>query len=665
MLARPDVPAILLATLLCLGATAGRAAAQADPAAVAIPAAPETLPAPASSATHHHALSLVGEPKYGPDFKHFDWVNPDAPKGGTVRGFVEGSFDSLNPFTVKGVPASSLGLIFDSLMTNSPDEPSAQYGLIAEWVSFPPDYSTVTFGINPKARFQDGTPITPEDVIFSFEGQKKAHPRTAFYYKNVVKAEKTGEHEVTFTFDVKGNRELPQIVGQLSVVPKSFWETKGANGEQRDITKTTMEVPIGSGAYKVKEFDAGRSITYERVKDYWANDLPVSKGQWNFDEIKLTYFLDRTPAFEEFKSGKLDYWAENVASQWATAYGFPAVEKGWVKKEAIPVKRVAPMQAFVFNLRRKQFQDPRVRKAFALTFNFEEANKKLFYDLYVRVASYFDNSELAATGLPQGREFEILNEVRDELPPEVFATEWKNPVNATPEAFREHMREASKLLADAGWKVQELTVDDGSCGFFCKTMRTVGLGSAKTENVLRNAAGETLTAEFLLDSPDFQKIVLPYVQDLQRLGIKASVRLVDSAQYKRREDGHDYDIIVDNFPQSESPGNEQRDFWGSAAADKDGSRNTAGIKNPAIDKLIDKIVFSTDRADLVAATRALDRALLWNHYAVPHWHYPYERLAYWDIFGRPQTLPSQTAALMQTWWIDPEKQKALAAARGQ
>ena len=665
MLARPNVPVILLAALLCIGATTGRAAAQADPAVVAVPAAPEGKPEPAAGETRHHALSLVGEPKYGPDFKSFDWVNPEAPKGGTLRSFVEGSFDSLNPFSVKGAPAASLGLIFDSLMTNSPDEPSAQYGLIAEWVSFPPDYSTVTFGINPKARFQDGTPITPEDVIFSFEGQKKAHPRTAFYYKNVVKAEKTGEHEVTFTFDVKGNRELPQIVGQLSVVPKSFWEGMGANGEQRDITKSTMEMPVGSGAYKVKEFDAGRSITYERVKDYWANDLPVSKGQWNFDEIKLSYFLDRTPAFEEFKSGKLDYWAENVASQWATAYGLPAVEKGWVKKEAIPIKRVAPMQAFVFNLRRKQFQDPRVREAFALTFNFEEANKKLFYDLYVRVASYFDNSELAAAGLPQGRELEILNEVRDELPPEVFTTEWKNPVNSTPEAFREHMREASKLLADAGWRLEQQATADDSCGFFCKTLRTVGLGSAKTENVLRNAEGETLAAEFLLDSPDFQKIVLPYMQDLQRLGIKASVRMVDSAQYKRREDGHDYDIIVDNFPQSESPGNEQRDFWGSAAADKDGSRNTAGIKNPAIDKLIDKIVFSTDRADLVAATRALDRALLWNYYAVPHWHYPYERLAYWDIFGRPQKLPSQTAALMQTWWIDPEKQKALAAARGQ
>ncbi len=543
--------------------------------------------------------------------------------------------------------------------------PRAEYGLIAEWVSFPPDYSTVTFGINPKARFQDGTPITPEDVIFSFEGQKKAHPRTAFYYKNVVKAEKTGEHEVTFTFDVKGNRELPQIVGQLSVVPKHYWEGKGPNGEQRDITKTTMEMPVGSGAYKIKEFDAGRSITYERVKDYWANDLPVSKGQWNFDEVKLTYFLDRTPAFEEFKSGKLDFWAENVASQWATAYGFPAVQKGWVKKEAIPIKRVAPMQAFVFNLRRKQFQDPRVREAFALTFNFEEANKKLFYDLYVRVKSYFDNSELAATGLPQGRELEILNEVHDELPPDLFTTEWKNPINGTPEAFRDHMREASKLLADAGWKLEQQAAADEPCGFFCKTLRTVGLSSARTENVLRNADGATLTAEFLLESPDFEKIVLPYVQDLQRLGIKASVRMVDGAQYKRREDAHDYDIIVDNFPQSESPGNEQRDFWGSAAADKDGSRNTAGIKNPAIDKIIDKIVFSKDRADLVAATKALDRALLWNYYVVPHWHYPYERLATWDIFGRPQKLPSQTAALLQTWWIDPDKQKALETARSQ
>ena len=646
-------PTLFLAALAFLAAASVQAQTQ------------EPTSEAAAGPKRHHALSLVGEPKHGPDYEHFDWVNPDAPKGGTIRGFVEGSLDSLNPFTVKGDPASGLGLIYDALLASSPDEPSTEYGQIAEWVTYPDDYSSVTFGLRPEAHWHDGKPITPEDVIFSLEAQKEAHPRYAFYYKNVVKAEKTGENEVTFTFDVKGNRELPQIVGQIMVLPKHFWEGKGPDGQERDVTKTTMEAPLGSGAYKVKSFDAGRSITYERVKDYWAKDLPISKGQWNFDEIKLTYFLDRTPAFEEFKSGKLDYWAESVASQWATGYGFPAVEKGWVKKEAIPVERVAPMQAFVFNLRRKQFQDPRVREAFALAFNFEESNKKLFYDLYERVGSYFDNSELAAKGLPTGRELEILEEVRGEVPPEVFTTEWKNPVNKTPEDFRNHMREASKLLAEAGWTLQEVSAEkEEDCGFFCSILRTVGLSSARKENVLRNAGGEVLTAEILLDNPDFQKIVLPYVQDLQKLGIKARVRMVDSAQYKRREDAHDYDIIVDNFAQSNSPGNEQRDFWGTAAADRDGTRNTAGIKNPAIDKLSDKVVFAKDRDDLIAATHALDRVLLWNYYMVPHWHYPYERLVTWDIFGRPATLPSQTASLMQTWWIDPEKKKALDAARG-
>jgi microcin C transport system substrate-binding protein len=605
----------------------------------ASPPATDPQVAPPGAAKKHHALSLLGEPKFKPGFDHFDWVNPNAPKGGTLRAFAEGSFDSLNAFSVKGDPAGGLGLIYDSLMTGSPDEPSSEYCLICEWMSYPADYSSVTFGLNPNAKFQDGTPITPEDVIFSLEEQKKANPRSAFYYKNVVKAEKTGDHEVTFSFDSKGNRELPLIVGQLTVIPKAWWEAKGADGQPRDITKSNLEVPVGSGPYRVKSFDPGRTITYERVKDYWAKDLPVRKGQYNFDELKFTYFLDRTPGFEEFKSGKVDYWPERTASQWATGFNFPAVAKGWVKKEAIPVKRVAPMQAFVFNQRRKQFQDPRVRKAFALAFNFEEANKKLFYNSYVRVGSYFDNSELAAKGLPQGRELEILNEVKNEVPPEVFTTEWKNPDNSAPENFRKHMREASKLLNEAGWTLQG--------------------------NQLKNAQGETLNAEFMIDSPDFQKIVLPYVQDLQKLGINASLRVVDSAQYKRREDTHDYDIIVDNFPQSESPGNEQRDFWGSAAADRDGTTNTAGIKNPAVDKLIDKIVFAKDREDLVAATRALDRVLLWNFYVVPQWHYPYERIAHWDIFGRPEKTPSQTSAMLQTWWIDADKQKALAAARGQ
>ena len=629
---RLDAPVARLAALLCLLAAPAFAEEPASP--------PANTPQVAAGAPErHHALSLIGEPKFKPGFDHFDWVNPDAPKGGTLRMFAEGSFDSLNAFSVKGDAAGGLGLIYDSLMTGSPDEPSSEYCLICEWVSYPADYSSVTFKLNPKAKFNDGTPITPEDLIFSLEAQKSANPRTAFYYKNVVKAEKTGDNEVTFFFDSKGNRELPQIVGQLSVIPKKWWEATGADGQKRDITKSSLEIPLGSGAYKIKSFDAGRTITYERVKDYWAKDLPVMKGQYNFDELKFTYFLDRTPGFEEFKSGKIDYWPERSASQWATGFNFPATQKGWVKKEAIPVKRVAPMQAFVFNQRRKQFQDPRVRRAFGLAFNFEEANKKLFYDSYVRVGSYFDNSELASKGLPEGRELEILNEVKGDIPPEVFTTEWKNPVNNSPEDFRKHMREASQLLNAAGWTLQG--------------------------NQLKNAQGETLNAEFLIDSPDFQRIVLPYVQDLQKLGINASVRVVDSAQYKRREDTHDYDIIVDNFPQSESPGNEQRDFWGSAAADRDGTRNTAGIKNPAIDKLIDKVVFTKDRADLIAATRALDRVLLWNFYVVPQWHYPYERVAYWDVFGRPAKLPSQTSALLQTWWFDADKQKALAAARGQ
>jgi len=665
VLSRVDFPAVFLTALTFLAVTSLPASAQTDPTTAALETAKPDAESPDTAGQkRQHALSLVGEPKYGPDYEHFDWVNPDAPKGGTIRGYIPGSFDSLNAFTVKGVPAANLGLIYDQLLASSPDEPSTEYAQIAEWASNPDDYSSVTFGLREEARWHDGKPITPEDVIFSLEAQKKSHPRNAFYYKNVVKAEKTGDREVTFTFDVKGNRELPHIVGQLIVLPKHYWEGTDASGKQRDITATTMEVPLGSGPYKVKEFDPGRSITFERVDDYWAKDLPIAKGQWNFDEIKLNYFLDRTPAFEEFKSGNLDYWSENTASQWATGYGFPAVKKGWVKKEAIPVERVTPMQAFVFNQRRKQFQDPRVREAFNLAFNFEEANKKLFYDLYVRVGSYFDNSELAAKGLPEGKELEILEEVREDVPPEVFTTEWKNPANAAPQDFRNNMREASRLLAEAGWKLQHETVENDDCGTFCGIMRTIGLSSAPKQNVLRNANGDELKAEFLLDSPTFEKIVLPYVQDLKKLGIKASVRVVDSTQYKRREDAFDYDIIIDSFAQSNSPGNEQRDFWGSAAADRNGSRNTAGIKDPAIDKLIDKVVFATDREDLVAATNALDRVLLWNHYVVPHWHYPYERIVTWDIFGRPEKLPSQSASLTQTWWIDPEKQKALATARG-
>jgi microcin C transport system substrate-binding protein len=611
----------------------------------------------------HHALSLVGEPKFGPDFKNFDWVNPDAPKGGTLRQWAEGTFDTLNPFSDKGVKAAGLGLVFDSLFTPSPDEPSTQYALIAECASYPEDYSSVTFRLRPEAKFQDGQPITPEDVIFSFNEFKRVNPFYAFYYKNVIKAEKTGDHEVTFAFDAKGNRELPMIVSEISVVAKHYWEGKDRSGRQRDLGLTTVEPPLGSGAYKVKYVDTGRKIIYERVPDYWAKDLPVMRGQQNFDILEYTYYRDRTPAFEDFKTGKIDLWVENQASAWAMQYQFDALKKGLVKKEAIPVKRVAPMQAFVFNLRRKQFQDPRVRHAFNLLFNFEEANKKLFFNLYQRVGSFFENSELQSKGLPEGRELEILNELRSEVPPEVFTTEWKNPVNLQDGDYRKHQQEALKLFEAAGWKISSETVDDPSCGFFCKLTRAIGLSSARTARVLRNADGEQMTAEFLISGDTFERIILPYAKDLEALGIKATVRAVDGAQYKQREDNRDFDIIIDTFSQSNSPGNEQRDFWGSAAADKNGSRNTAGIKNPAVDKLVDKIVFAKDRAELVAATHALDRVLLWNFYVVPHWYYPYERLAYWDIFGRPDKLPSQTSAPMQVWWIDPAKKTVVEAAK--
>ncbi len=599
-----------------------------------------SLPLKAQSAgdERHHALSLVGEPKFGADFKAFDWVNPDAPKAGTVRLWVQGTFDTLNGFGIRGNAASGLGLVYDTMMAGSPDEPSTEYCLVCEWVSYPPDFSSATFELREQARFNDGRPITPEDAIFSLEALKKANPRQAAYYKNVVKAEKTGERQVTFRFDETGNRELPQILGQLVILPKHFYEAKSAGGDARDLDRATLEPPLGSGPYRLKSLEPGRTLIYERVKDWWAKDLPVSKGQWNFDEIRLTYYRDKTPAFEAFKSGQVDFWRENSAKDWVTRFEFDAVKQGQVKQEKIPIARVAPMQAFVMNLRRKQFQDARVRRAFNFAFNFELANKNLFYDQYVRVDSYFGNSELAATGLPEGRELELLKEVEKEIPPEVFTTAWTNPVYKTPEDERKNLGAAARLLAEAGYTVRN--------------------------GVLANAAGEQLTAEFLGASPDSERLVLPYIADLKKLGIKANLRIVDSSQFQSRERNFDFDIITDQFPQSNSPGNEQRDFFGSAAADAKGSRNTIGMKNPGIDKLIEKVVFAKDRAELIAATRALDRVLLWNHVVVPQYHLPFDRVATWNMFGRPAKLPSQATSFQQVWWFDETAAAKLGPGRG-
>jgi microcin C transport system substrate-binding protein len=581
-----------------------------------------------------HATSLIGTPKYPADFKHFDYVNPDAPKGGSVRLTATGTFDSFNFIPYKGNKAAGLGLIYDQLMVASLDEPSTDYVQIAESVTYPPDFSTVTYKLRPEARWHDGKPVTPEDVIFSLNVLKQYNPQQAFYYKNVTEAKKTGDREVTFYFDEKNNRELPQIVGQLIVLPKHFYENQG--GAARDPSKTWLDVPLGGGAYKIKTFEAGRFIVYERVKDYWGDKLPVNVGQNNLDEIRYDYFGDRQVAFEAFKAGQIDYFAENSAKSWATAYDFPAVTSGKVVKNGdIRLKNPEPMQAFVLNTRRRQFADPRVRRAFNLAFNFEWMNQNLFYGQYTRTTSFFENTELAARGLPQGKELEILETLRDQVPPEVFTTEYKNPVNdASSIIDRKNWREATKLMSEAGWEVKN--------------------------GVLVNKAGEPFAADFLLVQPDFVRIVEPYKQALERLGVKVTVRVIDAAQYQARVDEFDFDIITAGFQQSESPGNEQRDYWGSAAADHPGSQNRIGIKNPAVDKLIDRIIFAKDREDLVAACRALDRVLLWNQYVVPQFFSPNERIAYWDKYSHPATLPSRSVGFPTVWWYDKDKAAKLA-----
>jgi microcin C transport system substrate-binding protein len=575
-----------------------------------------------------HAMSLVGAPKMAPDFKHFDWVNPNAPKAGRFRMYAAGTYDSFNQFAVLGVPTGAVTLTVERLFSTTPDEASTAYASIAEWVSYPADYSAATFSLRPGLKFHDGKPITVDDVIFSLEAIKKASPNYRAYWADVVSAEKTGEREVTFKFKRAGNREMPHIVGEIPVLAKHFWEAKGADGETRDLTRPLREPPVGSGPYRIKSFDMGRGVVLERVKDWWGTDLPVHKGQWNFDEIHLVYFQQRIPGFETFKRGDLDYWAENSAKSWATEYNFNAVTSGNVQLHRLPIKRVAPMQAFVMNTRKKVFQDIRVRRAFQLAFDFEDANKSLFFGQYIRVGSFFDNSEMAAKGLPAGRELEILKEVEAKgLPPEVFTTEWKNPVNNTPQEKRANLAAATKLLAEAGY-----TVKNGT---------------------LVNATGEPLAVEFMIQSDGtWERLIKPFADTLKLLGVQGSVRVVDTAQYQARKDKFEFDIIIDSYPQSESPGNEQRDYWGTAAADLQGSRNTAGIKNAAVDALVDKIIYAKDRAELVAATQALDRVLLWQSFVVPQWHLPFERFAIWNQYGRPEKLPSRQAQVIRTWWFD-------------
>jgi microcin C transport system substrate-binding protein len=580
-----------------------------------------------------HGLSLFGDLHYPAGFSHFAYVNSSAPKGGSVRLTGQRTFDNLNTVvaSVKGSLAAGVDLIYDHLMTSAGDEVSTHYGLLAEAVKHPPDFTSVTYRLRAGAKWHDGKPVTPEDVIYSFEILKKHDPQLSAYYRHVVKAERSGEREIVFTFDAPGNRELPLIVGELTVFPKHYWEGTDNSGRKRDITATTLEPPLGSGPYRIKEIIPGRSISYERVPDYWGRDLNVNIGRNNFGEVRFEYFRDSLVALEGFKADQLDWRTETAAKNWATAYDFPAVSEKRVVLEEFPVRNTGTMQGFVLNTRRAKFGDPRVRRALNFAFDFEDMNKQMFFGQYKRIGSYFEGIELASSGLPQGLELEILETVRGNVPPEVFTTPYTNPVSGSPEAIRNNLREAIRLLKEAGYEIRD----------------------RRLVNVKTN---EQMQIELLVNDPTFERIMLYYKPSLERLGIATSVRQIDEAQYENRLRQWDFDVIVSSWNQSLSPGNEQRAYWGSQAADQPGSRNLIGIKNPAVDALIDRVIYAKSREELVAATKALDRVLMWNHYVVPQWTYGKTRTARWDRYSRPETLPRYAEPSFTTiWWWDAAK----------
>jgi microcin C transport system substrate-binding protein len=587
-------------------------------------------PALADSPVHvTHAIAMNGEPKYGPDFKHLDYVNPDAPKGGTVRFAALGTFDNFNPFILKGAgsTAAGAGAPFETLLVGTDDEAFSAYGLIAESIEMPEDRSWVAFTLRPEARWHDGTPITVEDVIFSLDVLKThGHPFYRAYYANVEKAEKVGDRKVKFTFKGGTNRELPLIIGQLPILPKAYWQGK-------DFEATTMTPPMGSGPYKVASFESGRSVTLQRVPDYWGKDLPINVGHNNFDTIRYEYYRDGNVEIEAVKAGDYDFRQENISKVWATAYDTPAVRDGRLIKEEIPNQVPSGMQGFAFNIRRDIFKDPKVREALTYALDFEWTNKALFYGLYARTRSYFDNSELAATGLPGPEELKILEPYRGKIPDEVFTKEYQPPKTDGSGNMRANLRAAAELLKAAGWEVRNGTLVNGK-------------------------TGEPLAFEILLNDTTFERVTLPFVQNLQRLGVKASVRTVDPSQYEKRLDHFDFDMTIVVFSQSLSPGNEQRDFWSSASADTPGGKNLVGIKDPAVDALADLIIAAPDRDQLIYRTRALDRLLQWGFYVVPNWHSDKFRVIYWNKLAHPAKTPPYGLPT-DTWWIDPTKAAAL------
>ena len=574
-----------------------------------------------------HAIAMHGQVKYPAGFEHFDYANPDAPKGGTMRMHSIGTFDSLNGFIVKGNSASDVGLIYNSLAARSADEALSQYGELAEEIYMPEDRSWVAFKLRDNARWHDGENVSVDDVIWTFNALlKDGLPFYRFYYGNVQEVIKVHDDIVRFNFKPGENHELPLILGQLVVLPKHYWA-------DRDFTKTTLEPPLGSGPYRVATFEPGRSLTLERAEDYWGKNIPVHKGQFNFGEIRIDYYRDSDIALEAFKSGEYDYRREQSAKNWATGYKVAAVKNGLIVQRKFDHNRTAGMQGFVYNTRREIFSDIRVRQALVYAFDFEWSNQNLFYNQYARSRSYFDNSELSATALPGADELKFLNPLKALLPAEVFTTAYEPPKGGGPRPMRGNLRAAGKLLNEAGWVIRD----------------------GKRVN---SQTGKPLTFEVMLVSPSWERTVLPFGRNLEKLGVKLTVRTVDTSQYRQRLDTYDFDMIVHVFGQSLSPGNEQRSFWGSEAAGLEGGRNYIGINDPAIDALIEHVIEAQDRSELVAATRALDRALQWGHWVIPHWHATYDRVAFWNKFGQPEITPSRGFQLLY-WWVDPARAAVL------
>ncbi|WP_370156788.1 extracellular solute-binding protein [Ferrovibrio sp.] len=602
--------ALLLAALLLAG----------------LPAAPAGA---ADAPARRHGLSAFGDLKYPPDFRHFDYVNPAAPKGGELRAWQLDSFDNLNPLILKGVMAQDLSLAYESLMSRALDEPDAVYGSIAASAELPDDHGWVAFNIDPRARWDDGSPITAADVVFTLDAVKKdGHPLYQLILRDVVSAEAEGAQRVVFRFaETESRRDLSLIVAGLPIMQKAWFAG-------RDFASPVIAPPPSSGPYRIARVDAGRSIVFERKPDWWGRDLPAHRGQYNFDWIREDYYRDRDIAVEAFFAGEYDYREEITARVWATGYrGKPAFDAGKIKREVLKDGTPSGVQAWFLNSRRPQLADPRVRQAINLAYDFEWMNKTLFYGLYKRTRSMFENSDLAAEGLPSPAELALLEPWRGRIPPEVFTTEYRPPVADGSGRNRANLMRAQALLREAGWQVK-----DGR---------------------LADAEGRPFELEFLLYEPGFQRIVLPFMRNLELIGIRPTIRIVDITAFENRMRSFDFDVVGRRFAQPLTPGVEQRNFWSSASAATVGSYNLSGIRDPAVDDLVEHIVTAKSREELRAATRALDRVLMWGWYVVPNWYSGTVKLAWWDRFRRPATKPDYAVGLLETWWLDPAQDKAL------